>query len=123
MLTGMPVEEIQKDRLPVARKYAQEWGHIIVLKGAFSVIAAPDGRTTTIPIATPALARAGTGDVLAGLITGLRAQGVNAYDAARAGAWIHAQAGILAGEILGSTAAVMAGDVLDAIPEIIAELD
>ena len=123
VLTGMPVEEIQKDRLPVARKYAQEWGHVIVLKGAFSVIAAPDGRTTTIPIATPALARAGTGDVLAGLITGLRAQGVNAYDAARAGAWIHAQAGILAGEILGSTAAVMAGDVLDAIPEIIAELD
>jgi NAD(P)H-hydrate epimerase len=123
VLTGMPIEEIQKDRLAIAKKFAQDWGHVIVLKGAFSVIAAPDGLTTTIPIATPALARAGTGDVLAGLITGLRAQGVDAYDAARAGAWIHAQAGISAGEFLGSTAAVMAGDVLDAIPEIIAELE
>ena len=83
VLTGMAIEEIQKDRLNVARKFAQEWGHVVVLKGAFTVIAAPDGRTTTIPVATPALARAGTGDVLAGLITGLRAQGVDAYDAAR----------------------------------------
>jgi hydroxyethylthiazole kinase-like uncharacterized protein yjeF len=122
ILTGLPIEEIQKDRLPLARKFAEDWGHVLVLKGAFSVIAAPDGRTTTIPVATPALARAGTGDVLAGLVTGLRAQGVNAYDAARAGAWIHAQAGIAAGEILGSSAAVMAGDLLDVIPEIITEL-
>jgi NAD(P)H-hydrate epimerase len=123
VLTGIPIDEIQKNRLTVVRKIAQDWGHVIVLKGAFSVIAAPDGRTTTIPIATPALARAGTGDILAGMVTGLRAQGVNAYDAARAGAWIHAQAGIAASEVLGSTAAVMAGDVLEAIPEIIAELD
>ena len=67
---------------------------MVVLKGAFTVIAAPDGRTTTIPVATPALAHAGTGDVLAGLITGLRAQGLEAYDAARLGAWVHAQAGL-----------------------------
>ena len=122
-LTGLAIDEIQKDRMVVARKFSQEWGHVVVLKGAFTIIAEPDGHTTTIPVASPALARAGTGDVLAGLITGLRAQGVNAYDAARAGAWIHAQAGISASEVLGSTAAVMAGDVLEAIPEIIAELD
>jgi hydroxyethylthiazole kinase-like uncharacterized protein yjeF len=123
VLTGLAVEAIQKDRLTVAHEYAQEWGHVVVLKGAFTVIAAPDGRTTTIPIASPALARAGTGDVLAGLITGLRAQGVDAYDAARAAAWIHAQAGLTAAEIRGSTAAVLAGDVLDAIPDVIADLD
>ena len=123
VLTGMATDEIQKDRLNVARKYAQEWGHVVVLKGAFTVIAAPDGRTTTIPIATPALARAGTGDVLAGLITGLRAQGVDAYDAARTAAWIHAQAGLGATDIQGSAGAVMAGDVLDAIPDVIADLD
>ena len=123
VLTGMATEEIQKDRLKVALKYAQEWGHVVVLKGAFTVIAAPDGRTTTIPIATPALARAGTGDVLAGLITGLRAQGVDAYDAARTAAWIHAQAGLSAVDIQGSAGAVMAGDVLDAIPDVIADLD
>jgi ADP-dependent NAD(P)H-hydrate dehydratase / NAD(P)H-hydrate epimerase len=121
-LTGLSIDEIQKDRLSVARKFSQEWGHVVVLKGAFSVIAAPDGRTTTIPIASPALARAGTGDVLAGLITGLRAQGVVAYDAARAGAWIHAQAGLTAAEFLGSPAAVMAGDLLEAIPDVITEL-
>jgi len=122
-LTGLAIDEIQKDRLVVARKFSQEWGHVVVLKGAFTIIAAPDGRTTTIPVASPALARAGTGDVLAGLITGLRAQGVDAYDAARAGAWIHAQAGLSAAGFLGSTGAVMAGDLLEAIPDVIADLD
>ena len=123
ILTGLSVEEIQKDRLIVARKFAQEWGHVVVLKGAFTVIAAPDGRTTTIPVASPALARAGTGDVLAGLITGLRAQRVEAYDSARAGAWIHAQAGLSAAGFLGSTGAVMAGDLLESIPDVIADMD
>ena len=123
VLTGLTTEEIQKDRLIIARKFAQDWGHVVVLKGAFTVIAAPDGRTTTVPLATPALARAGTGDVLAGLITGLRAQGVEAYDAARAGAWIHAQAGLTAAGFQGSMAAVMASDVLEAIPDVIADLE
>ena len=119
-LTGLPTEKIQKDRLEIALKFAQEWGHIVVLKGAFTVIAAPDGRTTTVPVATPALARAGTGDVLAGIITGLRAQGIEAYDSARAGAWIHAQAGLSAAGSLGGSASVLAGDVVDAIQDVIA---
>jgi ADP-dependent NAD(P)H-hydrate dehydratase / NAD(P)H-hydrate epimerase len=123
ILTGMATEDIQKDRLEVVRKFSQEWGHVVVLKGAFTVIAAPDGRTTTIPVATPALARAGTGDVLAGIITGLRAQGLDAYDAARVGAWIHAHAGLLAAEFKGSTASVLAGDVVDAIPDVIADVE
>ena len=122
VLTGLKTEEIQKDRLAFASHYAKEWGHIVVLKGAFTVIAAPDGRTTTIPVATPALAHAGTGDVLAGIIVGLRAQGVSAYDAARLGAWIHVQAGLIAAESMGSTAVLLAGDVLEAIPEVIAGL-
>ena len=122
-LTGLSVEEIQKDRLNIARKFSQEWGHVVVLKGAFTIIAAPDGRTTTVPVASPALARAGTGDVLAGLITGLRSQGVEAYDAARAGAWIHAQAGLSAASFQGNTASVMAGDVLDAISDVMTNQD
>jgi NAD(P)H-hydrate epimerase len=122
ILTGLKTEEIQADRLEMAKKYANEWGHVVVLKGAFTVVAAPDGRTTTIPVATPALARAGTGDVLAGLICGLRAQGLEAYDAARVGAWVHAQAGLAAAELLGSSISVMAGDVLEAVPEVIANL-
>lgn len=123
VLTGIATEKIQRDRMKIASDYSAQWGHVVVLKGAFTIIAAPDGRTTTIPIATPALARAGTGDVLAGVITGLRAQGLNTYDSARLGAFIHAQAGLVASEILGSTAAVLAGDVLDAVADVVAELE
>ena len=121
-LTGASVAEIQADRPGTAEKYAGEWGHVVVLKGAFTVVASPDGRITTIPVASAALSRAGTGDVLAGLIVGLRAQGLEAYEAALAGAWIHGQAGLLAAEDLGSTASVLAGDVLDAVAEVLSGL-
>jgi len=123
VLTGLETDQIQNERLETARKYAQEWGHVVVLKGAFTVVASPDGHTTTIPVATSALARAGTGDVLAGLVAGLRAQGLEAYDAARAGAWIHAQAGLTAAEFRGSVASVLAGDVLDAVSDVIARIE
>ncbi|MDO8753493.1 MAG: NAD(P)H-hydrate dehydratase, partial [Anaerolineales bacterium] len=123
ILTGLSKEEIQSNRQEIASRYAIEWGHVVVLKGAFTVIASPDGRMTIIPIATPALARAGTGDVLAGLIVGLRAQGLDAYDAAVAGAFIHAQSGLVAAEILGTSASVLASDVLDAVAHVIAELE
>lgn len=114
VLTGLSKEELQGDRIAIAEQYAAHWGHVVVLKGAFTVVASPTGDTAVIPVATPALARAGTGDVLAGLIVGLRAQGVAAYEAAMAGAWIHAQAGIYAAEDMGNTASVLARDVLAA---------
>jgi len=123
VLTGLSREEIQSKREEVAERYAKEWGHVVVLKGAFTVIASPDGRRTTIPVATPALARAGTGDVLAGVTVGLRAQGLDAFDAAVAGAFIHAQAGLLAADEIGTTASVLAGDVLNAIPAVLAKLE
>jgi ADP-dependent NAD(P)H-hydrate dehydratase / NAD(P)H-hydrate epimerase len=122
ILTGLSVAEIQLDRVAIAEKYAKEWGHVVVLKGAFTVIASPGGDTAVLPIATPALARAGTGDVLAGLIVGLRAQGMDAYPAAVAGAWIHAQAGLKASARLGSTMSVIAGDVLDSVENVISDL-
>lgn len=123
VLTGLATKEIQASRVEVAEKYAAEWGHVVVLKGANTIVAAPDGRTVLIPVATPALARAGTGDVLAGLIGGLRAQGVEAFQAAVAGGWIHARAGLRAARELGSTAAVLAGDVLEAVAGVMAELE
>lgn len=123
VLTGLPKEEIQADREGIALRFAQDWGHVVVLKGAFTVVAAPDGRVTVIPVASPALARAGTGDVLAGLIVGLRAQGVDAFDAAVAGAWIHARAGLDAAEALGTTASVLARDVLDAVADVLSEVE
>lgn len=116
VLTGMTVEEIQKDREGAAKKFAQKWGHVIVLKGAVTIVAAPDGHTFFIPIATPALATAGTGDVLAGMITGLLAQGVSAIDAAVTGAWLHAQAGVSAEAQFGQNISITAGDVINHIP-------
>ena len=123
VMTELSVEEIQSDRLEIVRKYAQKWGHVVVLKGAFTVVAAPSGETYTIPVVTPALARAGSGDVLAGLIVGLRAQGLGAVEAAVAGSWVHAQAGLYAAEMLGTTASVLAGDILAAVPGVIADLE
>lgn len=122
-LTGLSKEEIQNNREEVAKKYAKQWNCIVVLKGAFTVVTSPDERMTIIPVATPALARAGTGDVLAGLITGLLAQKLNPYDAAVAGAYIHGKAGLLATEKLGTTASVLASDVINAVPEIINKLE
>lgn len=110
ILTGLPVEEIQKDRMEVAQRYAKKWKQVIVLKGPGTIIAAPDGRCAMIPIATTALAHAGTGDVLAGVITSLRAQGMDAYQAAIAGVWIHARAGTLAEHTIGCRC-TLAGDL------------
>ena len=123
VLIDLSKEMIQESRQEIASQYAKLWGHVVVLKGAFTVIAAPDGRMTVIPVASPALARAGTGDVLAGLIVGLRAQGLNPYEAAVAGAWIHAQAGLYAADDLGTTASVLAGDVLNSVSDVMSDLE
>jgi NAD(P)H-hydrate epimerase len=118
-LTGKSIEEIQMDRINTAKVYSKTWGQIVVLKGAFTVIAEPDGRATVIPVATSSLAKAGTGDVLAGIIVGLLAQGVDSYKAAVAGSWIHAQAGLYAMNRIGNPASVMAGDVVDSIDDVL----
>ncbi len=118
-LCGLSVEQIQKDRIGTAVKFSNEWRQIVVLKGAVTIVAEPGGRVCAIPIATSALASAGTGDVLAGLIAGLRAQGLSAYEAAISGAWIHAQAGLISAEKIGHEAAVIASDVIDSIPDVL----
>ena len=119
ILTGLEKDEIQADRLGTAERFAREWGHVVVLKGAFTVVAAPDGHTALIPVASAALARAGTGDVLAGMIAGQRAQGLEAFEAAMAGAWLHAQSGLQAQASLGNSAAVLARDVLEAVVDVL----
>lgn len=118
-LTGLDVDQIQANRLEVARRFASEWKTVVILKGALAVIAAPDGRAYIIPVATSALAKAGSGDVLAGMVGGLLAQGRSALQAAIAGAWIHAQAGLEAAEHLGCTASVSASDVIESIPQVL----
>jgi hydroxyethylthiazole kinase-like uncharacterized protein yjeF len=119
ILTGVSKEKIQANRLSVASHFAKEWQQVIVLKGAFTVIAAPDGSTVTIPVATSALSHAGSGDVLAGMIVGFCAQGMDGFRAAISGAWFHAKAGLLAADVMGGCASVMAGDLIEAIPSVI----
>ena len=122
VLTERPKSDIQADRVAAAMSWAKTWGHVVVLKGAFTVVASPDGRTTVMPFASPALARAGTGDVLAGAIVGFRAQGLKAYQSAVMGSFLHGRAGELAAEMVGSDASVLAGDVADALSEAMKEL-
>jgi NAD(P)H-hydrate epimerase len=123
ILTGLEVKKIQSNRLQIAEKSAAEWNHVVVLKGANTVIAAPDGRTALIPIATPALARAGSGDVLAGLIVGLRAQGLEPFEAAVCACWLHAASGLEAARTLGTTASVIAGDLLESVVQVLRDLE
>jgi hydroxyethylthiazole kinase-like uncharacterized protein yjeF len=110
-LTGHNTKEVQTSRLEMAADMAAKWNQIVLLKGAHTVIAAPDGRTMVMPFANPALAKGGSGDVLAGAIVGLRAQGLDAFEAAVAGAYLHGLSGELAREQLGPTA-VIAGDLV-----------
>ncbi|MEW5719484.1 MAG: NAD(P)H-hydrate dehydratase [Chloroflexota bacterium] len=120
-LTGLSRDAVQADRVNIARKFAAQWQQVVVLKGAFTVIASPDGRATLLPFATPALATAGTGDVLAGTIVAMLAQGLNVYDAAIAGAYLHGLAGEIAEKEIGD-AGVVAGDLLPRLPRAIRNL-
>ncbi|HET7375855.1 MAG TPA: NAD(P)H-hydrate dehydratase, partial [Anaerolineae bacterium] len=117
-LTRISPEALAADRVGMARKFAALWGHVVVLKGAFTVIAAPDNRTMIMPFANPALATAGSGDVLAGSIVALRGQGLPAYEAAIVGTYLHGLAGEIARREMGSSG-VMAGDLLNRLPRAI----
>ena len=92
-LLGTTAAEVQADRTAAAQALASRLAAVVVLKGAGSVVAEPGGRVWTDPHATPALAIGGAGDVLAGLIGALLAQGSSPGDAARAGVFLHAAAG------------------------------
>lgn len=118
-LTGLTVDEVQADRAFLAHTKAMEWQQIVLLKGANTVIAAPEGYYIVLPYSTSALSVAGSGDVLSGIIAGFAAQGKFAFDAAWLGAEIHARAGLIAAEEFGNDYSVMAGDLLVRIPEAI----
>jgi NAD(P)H-hydrate epimerase len=108
-------QTVQADREGTARRMAQAWQAIVVLKGAMTVVAAPDGRVVVQPFANPGLATAGSGDVLSGAIAGLRAQGMGAFEAAVAGAYVHGLAGELARGEMGDMGMV-AGDLPPRLP-------
>ncbi len=101
-------------RATAAGEAASTWGQVVVLKGAKTVIAAPDGRVSVAPFENPALATGGTGDVLAGTIGSLLAQGVAPFDAARLGVYLHGLAGDAVRERVGD-AGLLASDLPDPI--------
>ena len=120
-LTGETSARIQADRVATATNAAATWDKVVSLKGAFTVVAAPDGRATLSPFANPGLASAGTGDVLAGAIAGLLAQGVGLFDAAKLGVYIHGAAGERVRADLGD-AGMVASDLLPELPKAIRAL-
>jgi NAD(P)H-hydrate epimerase len=122
-LTGLSIEEIQDNRLTIAAKFAQLWKQVLVLKGALTVIAAPDGRINVVPVADSALAKAGSGDVLSGMIASLIGQGVDDFEAASAAAWLHARAGQRAVGQVGNRSSVMATDIIQSIASILSDLN
>jgi len=119
-LCGLSIEEVQSDRLGVAQQMAERWGQTVVLKGAHTVVASPDGQVRISAVANPGLASAGTGDVLAGVIAGLLAQGLKPFEAACCGVYLHGAAGeMVAGEL--GNAGMVASDLLLALPRVIKE--
>jgi len=114
-LLGKTTEAILADRAGAARRAAKEWGAIIVLKGAHTLVAHPDGRLSEDPHEVPALATGGTGDVLSGVVAALIAQGSDPYAAAVSGVYIHAAAGRRISKRLGD-AGLLASDLLPELP-------
>ncbi|MBU1031593.1 NAD(P)H-hydrate dehydratase, partial [Patescibacteria group bacterium] len=120
-LTGLSVDKIKQEKIHVAQYWAKKWEKIVVLKGANTVIASPTGEALISPFANPVLATAGTGDVLAGVIAGLLAQGLNPFTAASVGVFIHGQAGEQIAKKIGK-AGMLASDLLPFLPQAIQDL-
>ncbi len=120
-LAGKSIEEIQSNRILIARQFAGEWNKTLVLKGAYTIIASPEGRVLVSPFANPGLASAGTGDVLAGVIAGLAAQGATLFSAACCGVYLHALAGEMVRSDMGD-AGMLASDLLPVLPRAIRQL-
>ena len=120
-LADISVNEVQADRVGMAGRMALEWHKTIVLKGAYTVVAMPNGQSKISHVANPGLASAGTGDVLSGAIAGLVAQGLPLFDAAALGVYLHGEAGDTVKDKLGDTG-MIATDLLPVLPWVIKQL-
>jgi len=109
-------EEIERERLASVRTAAERARAVVVLKGDDTLVAEPSGRVAISRGGSPGLATAGTGDVLSGVIAALLSQGLEVFEAACAGVWLHAEAGRVAARAQGSAEGVMASDVIAALP-------
>lgn len=120
-LTGLSTSVIQKNRLNITKKFAKIWNKTIVLKGANTIIVSPAREVVVSPFANPALATAGTGDVLAGMIAGFVAQGLSHFDASCCGVYIHGMTAEVMRQNLGHSGA-LASDLIPKLPIVIKEL-
>lgn len=121
-LLGISTEEVQSNRLKHATEYAQRSGSVVVLKGAGTIVAHPDGRARLSEFASAVLATAGTGDVLAGFIVSLLAQGMDPFDAAAAAVYMHTESGRALESATGLSTAI-AQDLLRVLPDTRKALD
>ena len=120
-LVGVPVSQVQGDRVETARRWATHWNVDLALKGAHTVIAQPSGMARISPFANPALASGGTGDVLSGIIVGLMAQGLSPGDACCCGVYLHGLAGEIVRDKLGQSGS-LASDLIGELPVVIERL-
>ncbi len=116
------VPEVQEDRLGAAQDFSRQHGVIVVLKGHRTVIASPDGRLAINGSGTPAMASGGMGDVLTGMIAGFLAQGVEPFQAACLGVYVHGKAAETVCRRM-TTRGLLAGDLLEPIPFVIGALE
>jgi len=121
-LVGLSSAEVEARRFELVAKYAQKWQAVVMLKGAPSLIAAPDGRVFINASGDDALAHAGSGDVLTGLIGGFLAQGLSALDAALFGAYVHGLAGTAAAQ-QPSSRSVLVREIAAAIGPVLAAME
>lgn len=122
-LSGLSIAEIRANRLQIAGEKAREWNVTLVMKGVHTIVAHPDGRTAILPFKTDALATAGTGDILAGLVAGFLAQGMDTFNSAVCAGYVHGMAGEMCQTEYGSGRGVIASDVLAMIPYVSGELE
>ena len=120
-LLGTSAADVQKDRLGTAGRFAREFNVHVVLKGAGTVVAGPDGYLAVNPSGNPGMATGGTGDVLTGMIVGFLAQGVPPLEAAGLAVFLHGMAGDLAAARRGQIG-MIARDLIDAIPHAIRQI-
>ncbi|MDZ8118914.1 NAD(P)H-hydrate dehydratase [Pontiella agarivorans] len=120
-LFGLKVADVQEDRFGMVRMAADKLGATVVLKGAGTLVASPDAPVAVNMTGNPGMASGGSGDVLAGLITGLAAQGISPFEAACAGVWLHGKAGDLAASEK-SQATMAATDMIEKLPEAFREI-
>jgi hydroxyethylthiazole kinase-like uncharacterized protein yjeF len=118
-LLGASLGDLGASHLAAARLAAAATGQVVLLKGSSTVIVAPAGDTRTVVQGPPQLASAGTGDVLSGIIGALLAKGLEPFEAAYAGAWIHAEVGRLRAMV--APQGILAGDLLNLLPGVVAE--